>query len=166
VPGGSRHNDGALQLLNDGTDLSNIKSTDMHSATSVLKMYHDMAIADPANTTNTPEITTRADAQDEAERLNTRVQFITGVKEALAKIVTATFGRRITDPVLRTANGSDFKSINDWTAKALLEAVRQGADAPLQMIHMPRPSRFSISNSTSKPRSNKTMMPSTQRQVN
>jgi hypothetical protein len=130
VPGGSANNDGALQLLNTGSDLANIKSTDMHSATSVLKMYQGMAIADPANTTNTPEITTRADAQDEAERLNTRVQFITGVKEALAKIVTAKFGKRITDPVLRTADGSDFKSINDWTAEDLLEAIRQGADRP------------------------------------
>ena len=128
VPGGSANNDGALQLLNTGSDLANIKSTDMHSATSIL--YHDMAIADPANTTNTPEITTRADAQEEAERLNTRVQFITGVKEALAKIVTAKFGKRITDPVLRTADGSDFKSINDWTAEDLLEAIRQGADRP------------------------------------
>jgi hypothetical protein len=130
VPGGSRNNDVALQLLNDGTDLSNIKSTDMHSATSILKMYHDMAIADPANTTNTPEITTPADAQDEAERLNTRVQFVTGVKEALAKIVTATFGRRITDQVLHTADGSNFKSINDWTAEELMEAICQGADRP------------------------------------
>ena len=130
VPGGSTNNDRALQLLNNGTDLANIKSTDMHSATSVLKMYQDMANADPLNTTNTPEISTRADAQDEAERLNTRVQFITGVKEALAKIVTAKFGRRITDPVLRTVDGSDYKSINDWTAEQLLEAIRMGADRP------------------------------------
>jgi hypothetical protein len=58
-----------------------------------------MAITDPQNTTNTPEteITMRADAEDEAERLNTRVQFITGVKEALAKIVTIKFGKYITD---------------------------------------------------------------------
>jgi hypothetical protein len=54
-----------------------------------------MAITDPQNTTNTPEteITTRADAEDKAERRNTRVQFITGVKEALAKIVTIKFGK-------------------------------------------------------------------------
>ena len=130
VPGGSRRNDGAFQLLVSGTEFSNIKSTDMHTATSVLKLYQNMANADPSNTTNTPEISTRPDAQDEAERLNTRVQFLTGVKEALGKVVTAKFGKHITDPVLRTADGSDFKSINDWVAEDLLEAIRQGADRP------------------------------------
>jgi hypothetical protein len=58
VPGGSRHNDGAFQLLVSGTEFSNIKSTDMHTATSVLKLYQNMANADPSNTTNTPEIST------------------------------------------------------------------------------------------------------------
>lgn len=130
VPGGSASSDGALQLLNKGTNLSVIKSTDMHTPSSVLKTYKAMAIADPDNASNTPEITTRADAQDEAERLNTRVQFITGVKEAFAKVATAKFGKHITDPVLRSADGSDFKSINEWTCEDLLEAIRQGADRP------------------------------------
>ena len=37
VPGGSASSDGALQLLNKGTNLSVIKSTDMHTPSSVLK---------------------------------------------------------------------------------------------------------------------------------
>ena len=69
MPGGSKNNDGALQLLNSGTDFSNIKSTNMHTATSVPKLYQDMANADPMNTSNTPEISTRSNTQDEAERL-------------------------------------------------------------------------------------------------
>ena len=69
IPGGSKNNDGALQLLNSGTDFSNIKSTNMHTATSVPKLYQDMANADPMNTSNTPEISTRSNAQDEAECL-------------------------------------------------------------------------------------------------
>ena len=102
----------------------------MHTPSSVLKTYKAMAIADPDNASNTPEITTCADAQDEAERLNTRAQFITGVKEAFAKVATAKFGKHITDQVLQSADGSDFKSINEWTCEDLLEAIRQGADRP------------------------------------
>eukprot|EP00804_Cyclotella_cryptica_P030132 CCRYP_009545-RA/>CCRYP_009545-RA protein AED:0.64 eAED:0.35 QI:0/0/0/0.5/1/1/2/0/417 len=34
------------------------------------------------------------------------------------------------DPVLRSADGLDFKSINEWTCDDLLEAIRQGADRP------------------------------------
>jgi hypothetical protein len=134
VPGGSSNNDGALQICNAGTDLANIKSTDMHTAATVLKLFKDMAAAktaaDPTQQVYSPEITVRADANDEAERLNTRAQFIIGVKEAISKVATKRFGKNITDPVLRNADGSDFKSINDWTVKELLEAIRQGADRP------------------------------------
>ena len=130
VPGGSTNHDGALQLLNKGTNLSNIKSTDMHTPSSVLKYYKAKAVADPANINNDPEITTHAGTQDEAECLNTRVQFIIGVKEAFAKVATAKFGRHITDPVLRSADGSDFKSINEWECEELLDAICQGADCP------------------------------------
>lgn len=134
VPGGSANNDGALQICNAGTDLANIKSTDMHTATTVLKLFKDIAAAktaaDPTQQVYAPEITARADANDEAERLNTRAQFIIGVKEAISKAATKRFGKNITDPVLRNADGSDFKSINDWTVEELLEAIRQGADRP------------------------------------
>eukprot|EP00804_Cyclotella_cryptica_P026368 CCRYP_007673-RA/>CCRYP_007673-RA protein AED:0.52 eAED:0.52 QI:0/0/0/0.5/1/1/2/0/639 len=42
----------------------------------------------------------------------------------------AKFGKHITDPVLPSADGSDFKSINEWTCEDLLGAIRQGADRP------------------------------------
>jgi hypothetical protein len=132
VPGGSANNDGALQICNAGTDLANIKSTDMHTAATVLTLFKDIAAAktaaDPTQQVYAPEITARADANDEAERLNTRAQFIIGVKEAISKVATKRFGKNITDPVLRNADGSDFKSINDWTVEELLEAIGQGAD--------------------------------------
>ena len=56
VPGGTASSDRALQLLNKGTNLSEIKSTNMHTPSSVLKTYKVMAIADPDNASNTPEI--------------------------------------------------------------------------------------------------------------
>ena len=134
VPGGSRNNDGVLQLCNAGSDLANIKSTDIHTVASVLQHHKDLAsrktLASTTGTTYQPEITTRTDANDEAERINTRVQTVIGVKEAIAEAITKTFGKHVTNAVLRTADATDFKSVNDWQVEQLLEAVRQGADRP------------------------------------
>ena len=134
VPGGSTNNDGILQLCNAGSDLAKIKSTDIHTVATVLQHSKDVAArktrASTTNTTYQPEITSRADANDEAERINTRVQTVVGAKEAIAEAITLKFGTNITNSVLRTADGSDFKSINEWTVEDLLEAIRQGADRP------------------------------------
>jgi hypothetical protein len=62
------------------------------------------------------------------ERINTRYQTIIGIKEAIRDAATDSFGATITDSVLRTADGTDFKSINDWTVEKLFDAIRQGAD--------------------------------------
>ena len=132
IPGGSPNNDGALQLCNTGSSLAKIKSTDMATAKIVLDHYKKKADDDSkkAGKTIEPEITSRADAHEEAERLNTRYQTIIGIKEAIGQAATKTFGTTITDSVLRTADGTDFKSINDWTVEQLFEAIRQGADRP------------------------------------
>jgi hypothetical protein len=132
IPGGSTTNDGALQLCNNGSSLANIKSTDMATAKSVLDHYKKKA-ADASTrqgTTVAPEISTRADAHEEAERINTSYQTVIGIKEAIGQAATDTFGATITDSVLRTADGTDFKSINDWSVEQLFEAIRQGADRP------------------------------------
>lgn len=134
VPGGSQNNDGVLQLCNAGTELSNIKSTDIHTVQSVLHYHKELAArktrTSAAGKTYEPEITTRSDANDEAERINTRVQTVIGVKEAIAEAITSKFGANITNSVLRTADGSDFKSVNEWVVEELLDAIRQGADRP------------------------------------
>jgi hypothetical protein len=109
-----------------------IKSTDIHTTTSVLK-YHNKDLtqsktnAEPTQTVHLPEITSRADGNDEAERLNTRAQHIIGAKEAIAKVATAKFGKHTTDSVLRTADGSDLKSINDWTVEDLPRGYSSGS---------------------------------------
>ena len=134
VPGGSQNNDGVLQLCNAGSELAKTKSTDIHTAASVLKHHKELAArktrASTSGQTYDPEITTRSDAHDEAERINTRVQTVIGVKEAIAEAITTKFGKNITNSVLRTADGSDFKSVNEWDVEELLEAIRQGADRP------------------------------------
>ena len=132
IPGGSPNNDGALQLCTAGTSLAKIKSTDMATAKIVLDHYKRKADDESKREGKTiePEIASRADAHEEAERLNTRYQTIIGIKEAIGHAATNTFGTNITDSVLRTADGTDFKSINDWTVEQLFEAIRQGADRP------------------------------------
>ena len=39
-------------------------------------------------------------------------------------------GSDITDSVLKTADGSDFKGVEDYQIEDLLDAVIQGADRP------------------------------------
>jgi len=87
IPGGSPNNDGALQLCNTGSSLAKIKSTDMATAKIVLDHYKKKADDDSkkAGKTIEPEITSRADAHEEAERLNTRYQTIIGIKEAIGQ---------------------------------------------------------------------------------
>ena len=57
-----------------------------------------------------PEITTNADAQDKVDRKNTVRLAAIGVKEAIAAAITSIVGAQITNPILRTMDGSDF-----WT---------------------------------------------------
>ena len=49
-----------------------------------------------------------SDAQDKADRQNTARLTATGVKEAIAAVITSIFGAQITNPILRTTDGSDF----------------------------------------------------------
>ena len=57
----------------------------------------------------TPEITTNEDAQEEATRINVFRLAVIGVKEQMAKEITAAVGEAITNPILRNADGVRFK---------------------------------------------------------
>ena len=60
----------------------------------------------------TPEITTNADAQDKADRQNMERLAAVGVKEAIAAAITSIVGSQITNPILRTTDGSDFRTVD------------------------------------------------------
>ena len=62
----------------------------------------------PATVSVTPTITSRANAQDEADRINQINQAVIGVKEGVTKAFTKTVGSNITNKVLRTADGTDY----------------------------------------------------------
>ncbi len=51
-----------------------------------------------------PKIMSRADAQEEAERLNTNNQALIGAKEGVVEALTTFVGIDITDTILRQAN--------------------------------------------------------------
>jgi hypothetical protein len=78
----------------------------------------------------TPTITSRLEAQEEADRLNVINQLVIGAKEGVVEAVTKLVGSNITNAVLWTANGSNHKSINNYTLFAVMAAAIDGTDQP------------------------------------
>ncbi len=76
-----------------------------------------------------PKIMSHADAQEEAQRLNTNNQALIGAKEGVVKALTTFVGTNITNTILRQANG-DFKGLDKYTLHDLLKAAVDGADRP------------------------------------
>jgi hypothetical protein len=68
--------------------------------------------------------------KDEADWLNLINQAVIGAKEGTAESITTKVGTDMSDAVLKTADGSDFRSVKDWQLKNVLTAVVQGADRP------------------------------------
>ena len=77
-----------------------------------------------------PNITTNADAQGEADRQNAARLAEIRVKEAIAAAITSIVGAQITNPILRTTDGSDFRTVNKYDLHQLLSAVKGGAERP------------------------------------
>ncbi len=62
-----------------------------------------------------PTFTTQTEVQEEADRLNVINQSVIGTKEGVVEAVSKLVGSNITNAILRTANGSNHKSIDDFT---------------------------------------------------
>ena len=84
------------------------------------------------STTNivAPEITTNTYNQDEEDWQNTARIAAIGVKEAIAAEITVIAGAQITNPILRTTDGSDFRTVDEYVLHQLLSAVTGGAEQP------------------------------------
>ncbi len=112
---------------------TNATSTFTITAQDVLTMYQQRAAALNAQnlTTNVqPLITDRTEAQDHADRLNQQNQAVIGAKEGATEAIVLQFGRDITDSVLKTADGVDFKGIDDYHLYDVVQVCIQGADRP------------------------------------
>ena len=112
-------------------DLNAILSTKLVSRSSVLKESKATAARESTSTnTVAPEITSNNDAQDEADRINMFRLAAIGAKEGAAAGISKVVGTDITDATLRTTDGQDFKTVDEYTLYALMRAVIEGAERP------------------------------------
>ena len=75
-------------------------------------------------------ITSHSNAQDKANLLNLIHQAIISMKEGIPKAITTKVGSDITGMVLKTADSTDFQSIDDYQIKDVLSAVLQDTKQP------------------------------------
>eukprot|EP00804_Cyclotella_cryptica_P010972 CCRYP_016689-RA/>CCRYP_016689-RA protein AED:0.31 eAED:0.36 QI:0/0/0/1/1/1/5/0/1039 len=66
--------------------------------------------------------------QGEADRINMINQAVVGANEGATEAITEKVGSDITDAVLRTADSTDYRSIDDYELHDLVNAAIQGAD--------------------------------------
>jgi hypothetical protein len=116
-PAGGDHGMLAIIALNNYGPKANKTIT----ATDVINMSKKKAEAESTTTGTTvhPKITSRADAQEEAERLNTNNQALIGAKEGVIKALTTFVSTDITNTILHRADG-DFKGLDKYTLHELL----------------------------------------------
>ena len=106
------------KLLDSGNNLLTlVKSTDAITASYSIKKAKNRAEELTASTGKTviPSITSQAEAQEEANQLNVINQSVIGAKEGVVKAITKLVGSDITNAILRMANGSDHKNIDNFT---------------------------------------------------
>jgi hypothetical protein len=122
-----------VKLLNDGDNiLTRVKSTNAITAGSIIKAEKKRADNFLAMTGKTvlPTFTARTEAQQEANQLNVINQLVIGAKEGNVEALLKLVGSNITDAILRTANGSDHKSINNFTLYNVMKVAINRADRP------------------------------------
>jgi hypothetical protein len=81
-----------------------------------------------AGKTVLPIITTQAEAQEEADRLNVINQLVIGAKEGAVEANTKLVGSNITNAILCTDNSSNHKSINNFTLFDVMQVAINGAN--------------------------------------
>ena len=91
----------------------------------------EAAVASTTDWVVTPEITINANAQDETDRQNTSCLAAIGIKESIAAKITVIVGDHITNPILRTIDGADFRTFDQYAIHQLISAVTNGAKQPL-----------------------------------
>jgi ribosomal protein L7/L12 len=124
---------GMEKLLNDSNNLLTlVKSIDVITVSYIIKKAKNRADELTASTGKTvlPSITSRAEAQEEADRLNVINQSVIGAKEGVIKAITKLVGSNVTNAILRTDNGSNHKSIDNFTLFEVMKLAIDGADQP------------------------------------
>ncbi len=123
-----------VKLLDDGDNiLTQVQSTNVIMAGSVLKSAKkqaDRLLAMTGKTILPTTFTTQTEAQEEANGLNVINQLVIGAKEGVVEAVSTLVGSNITGAILRTAGGSNHKSIDNFMLYNVMKVVINWADQP------------------------------------
>jgi hypothetical protein len=122
---------GKEKLLNDGNNLLTlVKSTDAITASCVIKKAKNSADKLTASTGKTilPYITSRAEVQEEADQLNVINQLVIGTKEGVVEAITKLVCSDITNAILWMVDGSNHKSIDNFTLFEVMKLAINGAN--------------------------------------
>ncbi len=122
---------GMVKLLDDGNNIfTQVQSTDAITAGSVLKSAKKQAdkLLTTTGKTVLPTFTTQTEAQGEANQLNIINQSLIGAKEGIVEAVSKLVVTNITSAILRTADGSNHKSINDFMQYSVMKIAINGAN--------------------------------------
>jgi hypothetical protein len=133
----SNPGNGMVKLLNNGANiLTQVKLTNAITAGSVLKTAKKQAdeLTTTTGKTILPIFTTRTEAQEEANHLNIINQLVIGAKESVIEALTKLVGSNITNAILQTADGSDHKSIDNFTLFNVMKVAIDRADLYPRMM--------------------------------
>jgi hypothetical protein len=110
--------------------INTITTQDAYDFKDILKKSRDEAFkASMKETTVKPDITTRQEAQDKADRMNQIYEAVLGVKEGFKEKICDSGGTNALSLVLQQADGQN-KSIDNYTLYELAEARIAGAHRP------------------------------------
>jgi hypothetical protein len=70
------------------------------------------------------------EAQEEANRLNVINQLVIGAKEGVVNAITKLVGSDVTNTIFRTADGSNHKSIDEFTLYTVMKVAINSTDQP------------------------------------
>jgi hypothetical protein len=124
---------GMEKLLDNGNNLLTLlKSTDAITASYVVKEAKNGVEEPTASTGKTvlPSITSQAEAQEEADQLNVINQLVISTKEGAVEAITKLVSSNVTNAIIWMADGSDHKSINDFTLFEVMKFSINSADRP------------------------------------
>jgi hypothetical protein len=124
---------GMEKLLNDGNNLLTlVKSTDAITDRSVIKAVKKRADELTATTGKTilSSINAQTEAQEEVDLLNVINQLVISAKEGVFEAITKLVVSNVTDATLQTADGSNHKSIDEFTLYKGMKVAIDSANQP------------------------------------
>jgi hypothetical protein len=119
------------KLLNDSDNLFTlVKSTDAITVSYIIKEVKNRVdkLTESTGKTVLPCITSQAEAQEEADQLSVINQSVIGAKEDVVKAITKLVDSNVTNAILRMADGSDHKSIDNFTLFEVMKSAIDGTN--------------------------------------